>query len=799
MIKATIEQYLISLQHAVTEVRILRKSPYLKGQYVGQSISGYYEADAYTQIENDIAPYEADPGTTGIYTTLHDMNPDLLHRAKNKLRTALRDRDPTTSDEDITAFTVFPIDLDPPRPAGISASDDELAVAKEQMREIYDAIVTAGIPESAIAKAMSGNGWHLLIYINRLETTDANVAAFKQLGDAVAAHFGLDTVIYNPSRIWKLYGTTGRKGDNTDERPHRQSKVWLPESLDRVQFACLSEKLTAGLPVADVQSSQDVPKPSEAAAEGATPSSLRDWLDKHGIVYKEKAYKGTSKFIIDCPHNEGHKRDAWVTDEGGAWQFACSHNSCKNSGKNTWAAFKAAVLKTKGTEGNRAKKAKKPNPVKVAKDASGYFLNDTFNVLAMSDFIQNKFHVWSQDSGIYLYDEKTGVYRLGELDIDRAIRTELGVLRKKSYTEEVLADLRACCRREVPDSSHRIGFKNGVLTLNLEADGPIGEWAEHSHKNYLMSVFPVQYALDADFTDGAKDFQAWLLDVLDGDQGLVQVLYEVIGSIFHKGSVEMQRGVLLVGEGGTGKSMFLSQIERIIGRENIAARAWGDYGFNDFAFGDLYGKSLALDSDIDVSRPLSGSLKPAITGNLLTCNKKYQQPFDFNPFATWIGSINRFPKTKDKTWGFFRRWITIPFHRTFPTNSQFESTKRRLWSDEETKTSIVSNALVVYMQAYRKGAFTIPERAAVMAREMHQAANSVISWLDQWTAQGEGTTGRSEAYQSYADFCSVNGFEADTTRAFYATLRSQGYNVDARVRIDGKLVRAIDGLTLGNV
>ena len=358
---------------------------------------------------------------------------------------------------------------------------------------------------------------------------------------------------------------------------------------------------------------------------------------------------------------------------------------------------------------SQRKRKSKPNPVKDAKDKSSYFLgDDQFNVLAMSEHIQENFTVWAQDSGIYIYDAKTGIYVPGELDIDREIRKELQDLRKKNYVEEVLADLRACCRRNVPDNSHLIAFKNGVLRLNL-TDGDVGNFSEHSPQNYLMSTFPIHFDMNPAVTDGSKDFDQWLLEVLEDDGQLVRIIYEVIGSIFHQDSVAMQRGILMIGEGGTGKSMLLSQIQRIIGRENICARAWGDYGFSEFAFGDLYGKALALDSDIDVNRPLSGAIKPAITGNILTCNKKYQQPFDFNPFATWIGSINKFPKTKDKTWGFFRRWITIPFDKSYPTNSKFEAEKRELWSQPETISRIVHDAISLYVLAYRNGTYTVPD------------------------------------------------------------------------------------------
>ena len=502
---------------------------------------------------------------------------------------------------------------------------------------------------------------------------------------------------------------------------------------------------------------------------------------------------------MDCPHDTAHTQDAWITDEGGAWQFSCSHNSCKGD-RSTWKAYKTAL----GIEDKNPARPKRDNPLPKLKDGSDYFVHDDFNVLAMSDFIQTQFTVWSQDAGIFIYDKKSGVYVLGELEIDKAVRMELGILRKKRYTDEVLADLRACCRKpNLPDNSNLIGFRNGVLELAFGKEEVV-KWREHSPDNYLTTVFPVDYTLNAPMTDGAADFDAWLTDVLGGDTQLTKVCYEAIGSIFHKGSVDMQRGLLLVGEGGTGKSMFLSQVQRLIGRDNICARAWADYGNTDFAFGDLFGKALALDSDIDVARPLSGAIKPAVTGNILTCNKKYQQPFDFNPFATWIGSINKFPKTRDKTWGFFRRWIVIPFNKTFKTDSQFERQKRKLWTDDETVSRIISDAIFLYILAYQQGSFTVPNAAAEMQREMYQSANSVISWLDNETSSAADIMDadliqpitRSEAYQAYSEYCQQHTFDAENNRSFLSTLRSQGFSCDKKVSVDGAQERVIEGLLL---
>lgn len=38
---------------------------------------------------------------------------------------------------------------------------------------------------------------------------------------------GVDVTVFNPARIWKLYGTMARKGDSTPDRPHRKSYIQI--------------------------------------------------------------------------------------------------------------------------------------------------------------------------------------------------------------------------------------------------------------------------------------------------------------------------------------------------------------------------------------------------------------------------------------------------------------------------------------------------------------------------------------------------------------------------------------------
>ena len=72
----------------------------------------------------------------------------------------------------------------------------------------------------------SGNGAHLLYRIDLPNDEPATLLVRGCLAalDVLFSddRVSVDTANFNASRIWKLYGTVSRKGDDTPERPHRK-------------------------------------------------------------------------------------------------------------------------------------------------------------------------------------------------------------------------------------------------------------------------------------------------------------------------------------------------------------------------------------------------------------------------------------------------------------------------------------------------------------------------------------------------------------------------------------------------
>jgi hypothetical protein len=160
----------------------------------------------------------------GIYFTLQVIDPRLIGRAFNRLKPS----DLTTSDNNVLAYRWLPIDLDPVRPAAISSSDAELA----QALRLRDLVAEWCMKELAFPRpirAVSGNGAHLLFRLPDLAVSDESKQFIKSTLEVFAARFNtdnvhVDTATFNPSRIWKLYGTTARKGDEVPAGPTRAAQ-----------------------------------------------------------------------------------------------------------------------------------------------------------------------------------------------------------------------------------------------------------------------------------------------------------------------------------------------------------------------------------------------------------------------------------------------------------------------------------------------------------------------------------------------------------------------------------------------
>lgn len=310
-----------------TEVRVPKSRKY-------GTISGYFDNRA--KMSTEISELS---GHAGVYYVMNPVNPALLARAFNVIQTHA---DLTTTDDQIVKRNWLLIDFDAKRPAGISSSNLEKELAFDTMVEVFEWLKEQGWP--APVSADSGNGYHLLYRID-LDNTKESTELVKNVLRALAEKFdnervNVDRSVFNASRITKAYGTWARKGQDTPDRPHRQSQLRkVPLTITPVTFEQLS-KVAALAP-----SGLIVKVPKLTSSKQDTPitaEKIEEFLDFYDLDHSgaETRHNGLRWKLTVCPFNSEHSHGevaVFLNNDGGLG-FQCFHSSCQD---NHWKQFRA--------------------------------------------------------------------------------------------------------------------------------------------------------------------------------------------------------------------------------------------------------------------------------------------------------------------------------------------------------------------------------------------------------------------------------------------------------------------------
>jgi archaellum biogenesis ATPase FlaH len=305
--------------------------------------SGYFNS-----IDLAVKEAKKHDGKDNIYFVLNKVSNACYHRDN---RDKLVDKAPNTSDGDIEKRRWILLDFDPVRPSKISATDEEKAKSEEVMKIAARYLKDAGLKSPIIAD--SGNGWHLLYRVDMENSNESKklVENFLKACDMLFSNdkVQVDKAVFNAARITKLYGSMAVKGANTEERPHRRSKItYIPKNIEINQ----ADKIKA---IADL-----MPKPKQIDTE----FNLDDFLSKHFIsVAKRTSWEGGTRYILnECPFDSAHGKDSAVIQlTTGALAFHCFHNGCSY---NTWKEFRE-LYEPSSERKEYKKEYEKPKKVEV--------------------------------------------------------------------------------------------------------------------------------------------------------------------------------------------------------------------------------------------------------------------------------------------------------------------------------------------------------------------------------------------------------------------------------------------------
>ncbi|MEE9118590.1 MAG: hypothetical protein V3U02_08360, partial [Calditrichia bacterium] len=312
----------------IVEVRIVKAT---NDYGYSKRLSGYFNdldklVDEVQRVEREYEKIES------FYFTPNPVIPQLLARSKNKIVVS----EFATNDSEIIERRYFLIDIDPERPRGTSSTNLQHEKALNIAEEITSYLGDKGWPTPVIAD--SGNGAHLMYRIN-IETDDSGlIANALQTLDLnfTSDDVKVDTSVYNPSRIWKLYGTMARKGSDTSEYPHRMARILWHKSPQKDELICVRKDLIEKLaePIKQIKKSEQ----GEYLYKDAR-FKLESWLEKHKDklnITSNKPRKITNPnaevwALRTCPFHIDHINNSYIYRlENGALVFKCFGDRCKD-------------------------------------------------------------------------------------------------------------------------------------------------------------------------------------------------------------------------------------------------------------------------------------------------------------------------------------------------------------------------------------------------------------------------------------------------------------------------------------
>ena len=384
--------------------------------------------------------------------------------------------------------------------------------------------------------------------------------------------------------------------------------------------------------------------------------------------------------------------------------------------------------------------------ISQAEKKAGFSHND------FGDQLIHEFKIIEVNGVLYVYED--GYYQADDRIIEnKMIELYPGILQRQRT--EVLAYIRIKTHVNAKDlkvNPYVINLKNTRLDIRS------GKCLEFTPDAIEFDRIPVIY----DPSAYCADLDKMLNRVFVGDREVINLFEEMLGAILLKHN-RYQKAFLFYGSGSNGKSTILDLIKTFLGGRNYSAIAL-EKVTDRFNTSELENKLANIGDDVDnVTLKDTGTLKKLFSGNAIMVERKGERPYTIEPYATHIYSCNAIPRSFDKSDGFYRRWLLIPFNARFSADDEDYDP---MIVDKITEPTALSYLLNIGIRGaqrlIRNGKFTEPQ-SVIDALAAYKTDNSTaLSWVEdkELTEDYFLNTPRDICYSEFADWCKLSGIKS---------------------------------------
>lgn len=327
--------------------------------------------------------------------------------------------------------------------------------------------------------------------------------------------------------------------------------------------------------------------------------------------------------------------------------------------------------------------------------------------------------------------------------------------------------------------AHWVNFQNGFYD-------PISmKMIPHDPK--YKAINQVQMPFEPDEKPAGAYMEEWLRFALDHPRNR-EMFLQFCGYCLTR-DTRQQKFLVLLGEGGTGKSTAIRLPETIIGEENVSNISLLELTQRFSSYG-LLGKLLNTCADLEVTALEDTSIIKKILGeDTIRAEAKGKDAFSFKSYAKLIFSTNELPIVKgERTNGFYRRLLVLPMDKVPEVKRPdlFDKLRQEL-------PYFLHLCMDALHRMYQEGHITESEQSEEAVQRLRMDSDTIQAFIiDKANDNPEGRTERGALFRAYTDYCEETERQPLNRNGFYRAMRFKGYN---EIKSCGE--RCFQGITLG--
>lgn len=390
----------------------------------------------------------------------------------------------------------------------------------------------------------------------------------------------------------------------------------------------------------------------------------------------------------------------------------------------------------------------------------------------------NMFYIYDKNEGIYKYKDTNDLLKMYYDSI--VIDEDIDPAKAKKFADTIMG-LGDRYTETFAYENRYIACKNGII------DSLSNELLEFNSKYKLDCKFNGYYMKDRqEYKDkfNQSRFKSFLTDLLD--ESTIDTLQEAWGTILCPNSSKVQQCFIYIGLGSNGKSSLFDIQEALLkdADKSICGISLGAFG-DDFILSMAEGKRMNVVRDDAFEYKISGLFKSCVCGEEVTVNKKHKDYVRIKFNLSWFYGLNTMPITSDKSFGFYRRPILIPFNRRFGSKKDVLEGK----ADKEAIPGIVEEIInnemdIVFNWAYEglqrlisnNWKITQSQEALNKMEEYKEESDTAYAFYKHKLIKSIGSKiSASALYKDYEEYCMVERLKPMNPTQFGRQLKSLGH------------------------